>query len=35
MLKKDRTKIDLFTIHDAETLIAAIHRDWGDAQGNR
>ncbi len=34
ILKKDRTKIDPFTIQDAETLIAAIHRDWGDAQGN-
>jgi integrase len=22
-----------FTIQDAETLIAAIHRDWGEAQG--
>ena len=21
-------------MHDAETLIAAIHRDWGEAQGN-
>jgi integrase len=26
--------IDPFTIQDAETLIAAIHRDWGEAQGN-
>jgi integrase len=34
ILKKDRTKIDPFTIQDAETLIAAIHRDWGEAQGN-
>jgi integrase len=34
ILKKDRTKIDPFTIRDAETLIAAIHRDWGEAQGN-
>jgi integrase len=34
VLKKDRTKIDPFTIRDAETLIAAIHRDWGEAQGN-
>ena len=32
--KKDRTRIDPFTIQDAETLIAAIHRDWGEAQGN-
>jgi integrase len=21
-------------MHDAEVLIAAIHRDWGEAQGN-
>lgn len=21
-------------MHDAETLIAAIHRNWGEAQGN-
>jgi hypothetical protein len=34
ILKKDRTRIDPFTIDDAETLIAAIHRDWGEAQGN-
>jgi integrase len=34
ILKKDRTRIDPFTIQDAETLIAAIHRDWGEAQGN-
>jgi integrase len=32
--KKDRIKIDPFTIQDAETLIAAIRRDWGEAQGN-
>ena len=32
--KKDRPKIDPFNIQDAETLIAAIHRDWGEAQGN-
>ncbi len=31
---KDRPKIDPFSMHDAETLIAAIHRDWGEAQGN-
>lgn len=23
-----------FSMHDAETLIAALHRDWGEAQGN-
>jgi integrase len=32
--KKDRPVIDPFTIQDAETLIAEIHRDWGEAQGN-
>jgi integrase len=32
--KQDRPKIDPFNIQDAETLIAAIHRDWGEAQGN-
>ncbi len=31
--KKDRPKIDPFCMQDAETLIAAIHRDWGEAQG--
>jgi integrase len=32
--KKDRAAVDPFPIADAETLIAAIHRDWGEAQGN-
>lgn len=32
--KADRPKVDPFSMHDAETLIAAIHRDWGEAQGN-
>jgi integrase len=32
--KNERAKIDPFPIHDAEVLIAAIHRDWGEAQGN-
>lgn len=32
--KKDRPRIDPFSIQDAEVLIAAIHRDWGAAQGN-
>jgi len=32
--KKDRPEIDPFSIQDAETLIAALHRDWGEAQGN-
>jgi hypothetical protein len=26
--------VDPFNMHDAEVLIAAIHRDWGEAQGN-
>ena len=34
MRKKDRPVIDPFTIQDAERLIAAIHGDWGEAQGN-
>jgi hypothetical protein len=29
--KKDRPKIDPFSIQDAETLIAALHRDCGEA----
>jgi integrase len=32
--KKDRPSIDPFCMQDAETLIAAIHRDWREAQGN-
>jgi integrase len=32
--KKDRPVIDPYTIQEAESLIAAIHRDWGEAQGN-
>jgi integrase len=32
--KKDRPALDPFSIQDAETLIAAIHREWGEAQGN-
>jgi integrase len=32
--KKDRPPIDPFSIQDAETLIAALHHDWGEAQGN-
>jgi integrase len=34
MRKKDRPVIDPFTIQDAEQLIAAVHTDWGEAQGN-
>jgi integrase len=29
-----RPKVDPFSTHDAETLIATIHRSWGEAQGN-
>jgi len=32
--KKDRPVIDPFSIQETEALIAAIHRDWGEAQGN-
>jgi integrase len=32
--KKDRPAIDPFSIQDAEVLITAIHRGWGEAQGN-
>jgi integrase len=32
--KADRPKVDPFSMHDAETLIAAVHHDWGEAQGN-
>jgi integrase len=32
--KKDRPPIDPFSIQDAEVLLAALHRDWGEAQGN-
>lgn len=31
---RDRPRIDPFRIQDAETLIEAIHKDWGEAQGN-
>ncbi len=31
---KDRPIIDPFTLDEAETLIAAIRKDWGDAQAN-
>lgn len=34
MRKTDRPRVDPFCMHDAEVLIAAIHRDWGEAQGN-
>jgi integrase len=32
--KADRPKVDPFCMHDAEVVIAALHRDWGEAQGN-
>ncbi len=32
--KKDRPVIDPFSIQEAEALITAIHREWGEAQGN-
>jgi integrase len=32
--KRDLPRIDPFRIQDAEALIAAIHRDWGEVQGN-
>jgi integrase len=32
--KKDRLPPDPFTIQEAETIIAAIYHDWGEAQGN-
>jgi len=32
--KKDRPVVDPFTIQEAEALIAALHTDWGEAQGN-
>ena len=34
LVKKDRKVPDPYTIYEAEALIAAIHRDWGEAQGN-
>jgi hypothetical protein len=34
MSRKDRPIPDPFRIQDAETLIAAIHNQWGEAQGN-
>jgi integrase len=34
MRRSDRPAIDPFPIAEAEALIAALHRDWGEAQGN-
>ena len=30
--KTDRPRIDPFAMQDAETIIAAMHRDWGEAR---
>jgi hypothetical protein len=32
MGKKDRPRIDPFSIEDAEVFVAALHQDWGEAQ---
>ena len=32
--KKDRPKIDPFTIHEAERLIQGLHVEWGEPIGN-
>lgn len=32
--RRDRPPIDPFSIQDAEVFIAALHRDWGEAQGD-
>jgi len=32
--RKDRSLIDPFSLDEAETLITALRRDWGDAQAN-
>ncbi|HKT73224.1 MAG TPA: DUF3596 domain-containing protein [Steroidobacteraceae bacterium] len=34
MTRRDRPRPDPFRIQDAEKLIAQIHNDWGEAQGN-
>jgi integrase len=34
MARRDRARPDPFRIQDAETLIAQIHADWGEAEGN-
>ena len=34
MKRRDVPRIDPFRIQDAEALIAAIHQDWGERQGN-
>ena len=32
--RSERPRIDPFTLENAESLIAGLHRDWGEAQGN-
>jgi integrase len=32
--RRDVPRIDPFRIQNAEALIAAIHQDWGEVQGN-
>src|SRR5262249_52880063 len=32
--RRDRPRVDPFRIQEAEALIAALHQDWGEAQGN-
>jgi len=34
LTKKDRPKIDPFTVQEAETLILKIHSEWGEPIGN-
>ena len=34
MTKKDRPAVAPFTIQEAESLIARLHADWGEAIGN-
>jgi integrase len=34
MRKKDRPPVDPLSIEEAEMLVAAIHHDWGEPQGN-
>jgi integrase len=34
VMKVERPRIDPFCMQDAEALIAGIHGDWGEAQGN-
>jgi integrase len=34
LTRRDRPRADPFRIQDAERLIAAIHAEWGEAQGN-